>query len=210
MAGPAPAFVVPRGVRGGGEARGPRGQLPPPAPVAWSPGPQGRANPPSCSACPARPAPNPAGTPSPGSPKTWWPDPHPSADKRLGLRLPPLSPNLWRLPLPQARRRPPLRPSSQPVVPTAWPSPALAVFPVRSRAPPRARIRHCRFPAPPSQPPSGADARPRPLSGLAPYPTRARAYACAALVRASFGLARPAASSASLCSLRSPLVSAGF
>jgi hypothetical protein len=87
-----PAFVVPRGARRGGGRGGPRhakraATISPRRVAPRSP--RARANPPSCSACPARLAPNLAGTPCPGSPKTCWPGPRPSSGTRPARRPPP-------------------------------------------------------------------------------------------------------------------------
>lgn len=153
--------LVARGGRGG---PGPARPAAAPDPRRAAPRPPRRANPPSCSACPATRAPSPAGTPSPGSPRTCRPGPRPSAGTRPGPRPPPRRPPPRRPPPPPARRRQLPRPSSPSAVPTARPAPARAAFPVRTRAraqPPPPP------PAPPSQPPSGADL------GPAPSPTSA-------------------------------------
>lgn len=195
VAGPAPAFVVPRGARGEGrpEAREPSSRPRPPSRGLL--GPYGRADPPSCSACPARPAPNPAGTPSPGSPKTCSPGPRPSADKRPGPWPPPrlLRPRRrWSSP---ALRRPPPRPSSPSVVPTARPSPALAACPVRTRAPARAAATAASRPRPANPLPAR---KPGPASSRDRRPNRrehARTHAQHSR-RAGLGRAPPPASSA--------------
>lgn len=124
--------------RGGGGRGGPRLARPAAttSPRRVAPrSPRARADPPSCSACPARLAPNPAGTPYPGSPKTCWQGPRPSAGTRPGPRPPPhpLHPRRL-LPLPDHRPLP--RPWSPSVVSTARPGPRGV-----SRSHPRARAR---------------------------------------------------------------------
>lgn len=155
-----PAFVVPRGARGG--RGGPRlarlAATTSPRRVAPR-SPRARANPPSCSACPARLAPNPAGTPYPGFPKTCWQGPRPSAGTRPSPRPPPHPLHPRRL-LPLRDRRPLPRPWSPSVVSTAQPGPRGV-----SRSHPRARARRCYLLllAPPNQPPSGVEAQSRPF-----------------------------------------------
>lgn len=121
--------------------------------------PRARANPPSCSACPARLAPNPAGTLYPGFPKTCWQGPRPSAGTRPSPRPPPHPLHPRRL-LPLRDRRPLPRPWSPSVVSTARPGPRGV-----SRSHPRARARRCHLLllAPPNQPPSGVEAQSRPF-----------------------------------------------